>query len=501
MTSTVGNNLSTLTGGIVKGASGKDLVVIQNNTSNTTGLIIASEIADNTTATGLTKSGAGNLTLTGPNTHTGTTLINAGTLTIGNNSGSGSLDPTGGIVNHSSLVFNRSDSLTQGSDFGTISGSGSVTKNAGGFLELSAANTYSGGTTLNTGSLLIAGNTSGSLGAITSGPLGTGGLGLNGGTLMASDDVTPRTILNPVSIGNNVTLGDSGNSAKLTFSAPVTLNSGVRTLNIQSDVQFNGQILSGFLVKTGSGTLTLTADNAFSQGLAINAGKLALGASGSIAWNHLVDIAAGGELDTTAQASFAMPASQRFTFGIDSGSATSGTITAAGLNISNAVVKFAISGTLDDPAYVLATYTSKTGAAFASVTPPAGYELNYAYEGNKIALVQAGYSTWQTANAPGQDPDLDHDNDGVQNGIEYFMGESGNGFTTHPVLNGANLITWPMGATYTGVYDTDYVIQTSSDLTTWVPAPEGSVTITPGTSISYTLSGPDKRFVRLLVTP
>jgi len=501
VTNTVGNNLSTLTGGIVKGASGKDLVVIQNNTTNATGLIIGSEIADNTSATGLTKSGAGNLTLTGPNTYTGTTLINAGTLTIGNNSSSGSLDPTGGIVNHSSLVFNRSNSLSQGFDFGGISGSGSITKNAAGSLELSSANTHSGGTTLNAGSLLIAAGTTGTVGAITAGPLGTGGLGLTGGTLMASDNLTPRSILNPVSIGGNVTLGDSGNSAKLTFSAPVSLGSGVRTLTVQSEVQIDGPVSSGFLVKAGSGKLTLTADNAFSQGLAVNSGTLALGASASIGWNHLVNLAAGGTLDTSARSSFPMPASQTFTFGIDPASGTSGIIVAAGLDISNAVVKFSTSGTLDDPAYVLATYTSKTGAAFASVTPPAGYELDYGYQGNKIALVQAGYSTWQNANAPGQSAEQDHDYDGILNGVEYFMGESGSGFTANPTLDAANTITWPMGATYTGAYDTDYVIQTSGDLTTWTPVPSGDVTIVSGTSVSFTLTGPGKRFVRLVVTP
>src|SRR5581483_7958167 len=68
VTSAVGNNLSTITGGTLLGASGQDLVVIQNNTSN--GLTIASAIQNNTTATGLTKSGAGTLTLSGANTYT-----------------------------------------------------------------------------------------------------------------------------------------------------------------------------------------------------------------------------------------------------------------------------------------------------------------------------------------------------------------------------------------------------------------------------------------------
>lgn len=109
---------------------------------NTTfGSIDHREDADNnTTATGLTKSGQGNLTLTAPNTGTGATFIHAATLTIGNNPSTGSQDPTGGIVNHASLVLNRNDTPAQGVDFGPISGTGSVTKSSGGLLELSAAN-------------------------------------------------------------------------------------------------------------------------------------------------------------------------------------------------------------------------------------------------------------------------------------------------------------------------------------------------------------------------
>ena len=67
---------------------------------------------------------------------------------------------------------------------------------------------------------------------------------------------------------------------------------------------------------------------------------------------------------------------------------------------------------------MLATYTSLTGSSFAAPLPtvPAGYTLNYAYEGNKIALVQSTspYDTWATAkgltvlnNGKAQDPDDD----------------------------------------------------------------------------------------------
>ena len=61
--------------------------------------------------------------LTGNNTYTGGTTVSAGTLQIGNAGTSGSV--AGDIVNNTSLVFDRSDSIEYD---GVISGSGSLTQ-------------------------------------------------------------------------------------------------------------------------------------------------------------------------------------------------------------------------------------------------------------------------------------------------------------------------------------------------------------------------------------
>ena len=66
-----------------KARSGTELDVIQNDTNASGNLTIGSVIADNTSATALAKSGNGTLVLTGANTYTGTTYINAGTLNLG----------------------------------------------------------------------------------------------------------------------------------------------------------------------------------------------------------------------------------------------------------------------------------------------------------------------------------------------------------------------------------------------------------------------------------
>ena len=121
--------------------------------------------------------------------------------------------------------------------------------------------------------------------------------------------------------------------------------------------------------------------------------------------------------------------------------------------------------------------------------------------GSGIVLLSIGgttnpYTTWASANAGGQTAGEDYDNDGVENGIEYFMGETGSSFTAMPGLDETNTITWPMDLNFEGTYE----IQTSPDLGTWTnvdprPLPSGG-------TLSYLLpTGLGKQFVRLLVTP
>ena len=171
----------------------------------------------------------------------------------------------------------------------------------------------------------------------------------------------------------------------------------------------------------------------------------------------------------------------------------------------SAKVSVATNGTLDDPVYVLASYTSKIGAAFAVATPPAGYTIDYAYaSGTKIALVQtpSSYASWAAYNAGSEAADLDTDKDGVANGVEYFM-KSTPGFTANPpvVASGAvRTVTWVNGGNIrSSDYGSRYVVQTSDDLSMWTDVPIGNVATTSG-SVTYTLpAGSNSIFVRLLV--
>jgi fibronectin-binding autotransporter adhesin len=111
----------------------------------------------------LAKSGAGKWVLTGNNAYSGGSTIANGTLQVGAGGASGALG-SGNISVSGSLIFNRSGTLTNG----VVSGSGSVTVDGGGTVVLPGNNTYTGGTTINSGSTLQvgAGGASGSLSSV-----------------------------------------------------------------------------------------------------------------------------------------------------------------------------------------------------------------------------------------------------------------------------------------------------------------------------------------------
>src|SRR5262249_35476721 len=102
--------------------------------------------------------------LTGTNTYTGSTTIGAGVLVfLGDGGTTGSIAAAGSISNGGSLVIDRSNAVTLGN---TISGVGQLGQIGAGTTTLTAANSYSGGTVLDAGTLAI-----GNAGALGTGTL------------------------------------------------------------------------------------------------------------------------------------------------------------------------------------------------------------------------------------------------------------------------------------------------------------------------------------------
>jgi autotransporter-associated beta strand protein len=164
----------------------------------------------------LTKVGTGTLTLTGANTYTGITTINAGVLSISSDANLGTV-PTSDNYLANQLTFNsgtlqvtasfdldanRGITLLSGggtirvtaanilSYDGVITGAGSLTKTDTGTLVLSGMNTYTGSTIVDAGSLLV----DGSIGA---GPTSVNAGGLLGGGGTIGGDVTNGGIVSP----------------------------------------------------------------------------------------------------------------------------------------------------------------------------------------------------------------------------------------------------------------------------------------------------------------
>ncbi|MCX6874366.1 MAG: hypothetical protein NTW21_11265 [Verrucomicrobia bacterium] len=105
------------------------------------------------------------------------------------------------------------------------------------------------------------------------------------------------------------------------------------------------------------------------------------------------------------------------------------------------------------------------------------------------------YETWAHNHAGDQPPSEDYNNDGVSNGIAFFMGKDG--LATNPgVENGK--VTWPRVGSVSA-----FGVEVSDDLSTWSAAASGDVDTTsaPGYVI-YTLpTGAAVKFCRLSVTP
>jgi autotransporter-associated beta strand protein len=472
------------TGGNVTLGANATLTAGGNGTSTTFAGVISG-----TGTSGLTKTGIGSLILTNANTYAGNTLISTGNIDVRNNSalGGGSVSVTAGaalLVGLNNLTIANNITLNGTTTNGAINvghPSAGSTVNLTGTLTLNATSNIS--QTWNDKTLQLSGMITGAGGldfvprgtAVGGRFLITGATNDYAGATSVTGTTTPQFGFTPQAmlyLGatnalptttaltlNNADLYLNGQSQTLpsisgsgsfsvqngsTTAATLTLGSGDTTSTFSGTIKDNGLSVTNTastsptppasivgtvaLTKTGNGILTLSGTNLYSGATNVNSGTLELGATGSIATSNSVTIAAGATFDTDAQATYVIPAAQPLAFGINAtASGSSGKITADGLNITNAVVSYNITGTPDDPAYVLATYTSLTGASFASVpAPPAGYSLQYAYQGNKIALVQNNtYASW-IATFPGvgllNGVNDDPDNDGIDNGMEMVLG-------------------------------------------------------------------------------
>ena len=186
----------------------------------------------------LTKAGEGTATLTASNTYTGGTTISGGTLQLGNGGTTGTI--LGNVTNNATLAFNRSDVSTFG---GAISGTGNVQQRGTGTTTLSAVNTYSGGTTVQAGTL--AGNAA---------SFGSGAI-VNNAALVTDQTTGNGTLDNAVSGAGRITKTGAGTLALSSNSAAFAGSTQVAAGTLAVNGSLGGSLAIGngaTLAGTGS---------------------------------------------------------------------------------------------------------------------------------------------------------------------------------------------------------------------------------------------------------
>lgn len=498
----------------------------------------------------LTKTGTGILLLSKANTHPGGTVIagsqgainplrisnagaaGTGVLTIGSggNNDRSRLELTGGITVANSIPALTSRSSTNDApNIVNISGNNTISSNisAGGggdrtTIESAADKLTLGGSVsvrrlnlFGEGEGEISGNVANTTGYI----LNKAGAGkwTIGGNLTNGTGVTIAE--GTLQIGNGGATGSLG-------VAPAIINDGALIFDRTGAVAIPGAISGvGTITKRGSSIITLSAANSYTGTTSVEAGSLLIhgdhtAATGATSVNAGAGLGGDGFIDA---ATYAAGAEFPWTVAdwtgapsLDAGAVTiEGALTvvlgeSALANFTEANTSFTIlsasSLTVTNPAALAVDATGFTSGTGSWAVQKDGNTLKLVY----AAGAAGGYTAWAATNGvPGQSGDLDHDNDGVSNGVEYFIGgPTGNttGFTALPSVTtsaGVRSITWTKAATYTGVYNTDFTVETSSTLATasWTTeASPGTVTIS-GNDVTYTFpAGPVKNFARLKVT-
>jgi autotransporter-associated beta strand protein len=244
-----GSGANSITGGTLKGGSGTDLIVHQYSSGD---LTINSTLADNGTATSLTKSGTGKLVLACIDNLTGTNYLNGGTVEVNDLAqlasgplvmNNGALRYTGSDASSSrAIIVNGiggiidvagSTKLTQTAaivggggvnsplDGANMGDWGGLTKIGSGTLILATNNVYNGPTIVSNGVLSVNGTNSLSGTSGLTNYLGGGVFTVYGGTLGGTGMIS-----GPVTVKNGGTISPGNSPGTLTLANSLTMETG-----------------------------------------------------------------------------------------------------------------------------------------------------------------------------------------------------------------------------------------------------------------------------------
>lgn len=277
----------------------------------------------------LVVAGNGTQTLSGMNTYSGGTTVQSelfvgsstngppstftngpvgtGTLTFVDHSAMApsEFSPSANVTIANPIVFSTTVGDVENDDganynmtlTGLISGTSGFEWCTPAILELTGANTFAGGVDMREGTLLLGSSTSGPPTAITSGPIGTGGLTLDAGSELAAA-LPSVTFANPINLTGNTQIGAGGSdNTALTLSGVISGTGQV--------TYFGGPTgtltLSGANTYTGDTTLsggTVIAGNSSAFGspmtntVNLNGGGIDVGSTATI--NNAINVTAPG---------------------------------------------------------------------------------------------------------------------------------------------------------------------------------------------------------------
>ena len=478
----------------------------------------------------LTKTGNGNMILTGANGYTGNTAVISGTLELADgslvspsrtdvNNGATYLvsggTKTGGLidVNAGGTYTQTAGEVTCTSQFvigahgtstGSISG-GKLTINApfyiGGYGEGSGTGTFTqtgGEVVVNGGVNYNGGGSNNGIYTLSGGSLTTNAFGTDGGTGTATFNFNGGVLLPTVSTPGFM----QGLYAVNVMAAGATINTNNYDITIGQALVHDSALDTtpdGGLTKVGAGTLTLAGTSTYTGNTTVNGGNLLV--NGSITGSGEVNLAAGTALGGTGTIAGAVNVQPGGTLTVAGASGTTmgtltihGDLTLAGDTLlrlnkdgapscdqiaeSGGWLAFGGTLTLSSVGTPLAAgdsftiFTAGGTGSFSSISPATpGNGLLWdtgklASDGILSVKSTGGYDLWAAANVGGGTPTDDFDHDGVPNAVEYFMGETGASFTATPAPVNG-MITWPKNKDANAACK----VQTSGDLSHWTDAP------------------------------
>jgi outer membrane autotransporter protein len=199
---TAGISIGSLSGAGIVRLGSKTLTLGGLGKDNTISGVIQDSGLAGGTGGALVKIGAGVLTLTGENTYTGGTTVNAGTLDIGGGGATGSIAGDVNVATGGTLAFNRSNDFTFA---GSIGGSGAVEKLAAGTTTLTGnSGAFAGTTSVSAGTLAVNGTLGGVIDVLAGARLeGTGTVGT--ATIASGATIAPGNSIDTLSVAGDIT--------------------------------------------------------------------------------------------------------------------------------------------------------------------------------------------------------------------------------------------------------------------------------------------------------